>query len=515
MPSWKRAVPAARLCLCVLYLVVLVLLGWVQQTGAVSVESVAEPARVGFGVIGLFGAVGAARDLTLPRRARRAWFAVATAFALLAGSPPVLFVLGLGDSEVGEDVTHTAFVLALLAALRLFPAARAAGRDREKSALDSLTVLVGGSMVIWYTAIGPYLDRHGFSVGGLVTTGLYPLVDLALLCGAARVLLHRAGEPASVPLRALALGSLVFFAGDVVHGHLHAYGHAELHSLWQFACWITADALVAAAALEQCRTPGTARRPGADLRSASYLPFAGAVVAPALMLVTAVQTGELFPWGGLAVGGAVLSALVLFRQALVQRESDERAVTDGLTGLANRNRFRATSHRALARGVRTGRHAAVLVLDLNGFKAVNDTLGHKSGDLVLVEFARLLRRCVPDGGLPARLGGDEFAVVLPDLVSPEQAYAVAGRIAAELAPVIVDGKLIEMAASIGVAVSAPGELTHDEIVHRADVAMYRSKRFAPLTRWAAWQESYERTESYERKQSCPAPTRGERLPAAV
>jgi len=110
---------------------------------------------------------------------------------------------------------------------------------------------------------------------------------------------------------------------------------------------------------------------------------------------------------------------------------------------------------------------------------------------VLVEFAEVLRRCVPSPGLPCRLGGDEFAVVLPDLDHPSQAYEVAGRIAAEMGPVVVDGKLIAMAASIGVAVSAPGELTHDEIVHRADLAMYRAKKFAPQTRWATWQESFE------------------------
>jgi len=194
---------------------------------------------------------------------------------------------------------------------------------------------------------------------------------------------------------------------------------------------------------------------------------------------------------GLALGGAALTGLVLCRHALVRRERDERAVTDGLTCLANRICFQETSHRALADGARTGRYAAVLMLDLNGFKEVNDTLGHKSGDLVLVAFARLLRRCVPPGGLAARLGGDEFAVVLPGLGAPEQAYAVAGRIAAEVTPVVVDGRLVPMTAGVGVAVAGPGELTHDEIVRRAGVAMHRAKRFAPRTRWAAWQESYE------------------------
>jgi diguanylate cyclase (GGDEF)-like protein len=168
-----------------------------------------------------------------------------------------------------------------------------------------------------------------------------------------------------------------------------------------------------------------------------------------------------------------------------------KPATDGLTGLAGRGRFRVDSNRALARGARNGRHSAVLMLGLNGFREVNDALGHEMGDLVLIEFAKVLRGCLPETGRPARLGGDEFAVVLPDLGSPEQAYEVAGRLAATLAPVLVDGHLITLAAGIGVAVSGPGELTHDELVRRAGRAMYQAKRLGPQTRWARWQASYE------------------------
>jgi diguanylate cyclase (GGDEF)-like protein len=308
----------------------------------------------------------------------------------------------------------------------------------------------------------------------------------------ARVLLRGAGASAQRSLRPLVAGVLVLFAGDAVHGYLSGHNHVTLHSPYQFVCWITADALLAAAAIEQALTGTTPAGPRQSLRAARYLPFVAIAMAHALVLAAAAEEGSFYPWGGLAIGSAVLTTVVLWRQILVQRESDERSVTDGLTGLANRARFRETSQRALARDARTGRYSAVLVIDMNGFKQVNDTLGHKLGDLVLVEFAKLLRVSVGSPGLPARLGGDEFAVALPDLVSPEQAYEVAGRLAASMAPVIVDGKLIMMAASIGVAVSAPGELTHDALVHRADLAMYKAKQFAPETRWTAWREAYEK-----------------------
>jgi diguanylate cyclase (GGDEF)-like protein len=484
MRTWKQP---AHLCLALLYALTVLL--W--AAGPFPRAAVAEAGRVVFGLIGLVAAVRAARSPGLVPRARRAWRAVAVSFALLAGSPQVLLVLHAHGFTAGDDVAHVAFVVALLIALQLFPLAASARRDRWKTALDALIVLVGGTMVLWYAAFGPYVARHGLSGTVLVTAALYPLGDLALLFSVARLLLGDAGPSAQRPLRLLAAGALVFFAGDAVHGYLHGHGRVTLHSPWQFVCWITADALLAAAAVAQGRPADRAAGSRPAPSSVRYLPFGAIAVAHLLVLAAAVQEKSFYPWGGLAIGGAVLSAIVLGRQHLVQRESDERAVTDGLTGLANRGRFRETSQRALARGARTGRYSAVLVLDLNGFKQVNDTFGHKAGDLVLAEFAHLLRRAVPEPGLPARLGGDEFAVALSDLGSPEGAYEVAGRIAAAVAPVIVDGKLIDMAASIGVAVSGPGELTHDLLVHRADRAMYKAKQFAPETRWAAWRESFE------------------------
>lgn len=151
--------------------------------------------------------------------------------------------------------------------------------------------------------------------------------------------------------------------------------------------------------------------------------------------------------------------------------------SDPLTGLAGPARFRRASERALAR---PGRHTAVLLLDANRDPSHDDR--------ILVELARVLRSCVRKPAVPFRLGGDGFAAVLPDLDFPEQAYEVAGAIASALSPVIVDGRLTPLSASIGLAVSAPGELTHDELVYCAELAMRRAKRSGPETRWAVWQD---------------------------
>ncbi|WP_308121308.1 diguanylate cyclase domain-containing protein [Paractinoplanes bogorensis] len=476
---------AAHLGLALLYAVVLVASGVALGTGTDAYAKVVEVGRALFGVAGLTAAVLASRVTGLLPRARQAWRAVAVSFAVLMVTPALALITDASGTV--RDITHVAFVGALLVALQLFPLAETSGRERWKTRLDAAVVLVGGSMLMWFLSFGPLAERQTWSAGTVVPGVVLPLVDQALLFSVARALLR--GASAQRALRWLAAGALVLFAGDAVHGYLHSHDLASLHTPWQFLAWLTADALLVAAAVEQWRP--SVRRPRRSYNLVRYLPFAAVAVAHGLMLWAAIDEGTLFPWGGLALGGTVISAIVLTRQTIVQRESDERAVTDGLTGLANRARFRETSNRALARGARTGRYSAVLVIDLNGFKEVNDSLGHKSGDLVLVEFAKALRSCVPAWGLPCRLGGDEFAVVLPDLEFPEQAYDVAGALASTLAPVIVGGRLTPLAASVGIAVSAPGELTHDVIVHRADLAMYRAKRLGPQTRWAVWQESFE------------------------
>lgn len=484
--------PPVHLALGVLYVAVLLLSTAALRGDAAPYEQVAEGARVLFGLIGMVFAIRASRAPALLPRLRLAWRAVIVSLAVLIASP--LLFAGLKAAGIGaaDDVTHVVFVLTLLVALQLFPLTPMNRRDRWKTALDAGTVLAGGVVLLWYVSFGPYLAAHDLSLAVVVAAGVYPIVDLALLFVVARALLRGSDPTARRPLRLLAAGTLVLFAGDGVHGYLRGHGAVEMHSPWQFVCWITTDALLAAAAAEQCRVFAAGPREARiDSGGGRYLSYVAVAMAHALMLIAAIQERNFYPWGGLAIGGTVLSALVLCRQVLVQRESDEQALTDSLTGLANRARFRATSYRNLARNARHGRYSAVLVIDMNGFKEVNDTLGHKSGDLVLVEFAEVLKQCVPASGLPCRMGGDEFSVVLTDLDYPEQAYDVAGRIAAAMGPVAIDNKLISLAASIGVAVSAPGELTHDEIVHRADLAMYRAKGLGPETRWAVWQESLE------------------------
>jgi diguanylate cyclase (GGDEF)-like protein len=134
-------------------------------------------------------------------------------------------------------------------------------------------------------------------------------------------------------------------------------------------------------------------------------------------------------------------------------------------------------HRAATRAERTGRAFAVVLVDMNGLKAVNDTMGHKAGDQLLVEFAAVLRRCVLGSDVVGRLGGDEFALVLQDITNAAGAEAVVRRVLAEMQhSVPLADTLVTLRASFGIAVCRPGETEPDELLHRADLAMYQAKR---------------------------------------
>lgn len=160
----------------------------------------------------------------------------------------------------------------------------------------------------------------------------------------------------------------------------------------------------------------------------------------------------------------------------LEAELTHQALHDPLTGQANRTLFLDRMAHALARGERNGDPTTVLFLDLDGFKTVNDSLGHTAGDRLLSAVADRLNDCVRPSDTIARLGGDEFALLLEE-TGIEGGTRVARRITDTLSsPFLVEGRQVAARASIGIATGHPGQRTADELLRNADLAMYQAKR---------------------------------------
>jgi diguanylate cyclase (GGDEF)-like protein len=175
--------------------------------------------------------------------------------------------------------------------------------------------------------------------------------------------------------------------------------------------------------------------------------------------------------------GDLARGLYEYRKAVESRRTAERraeflANHDMLTGLANRLLFENRLSHELSRSARTGDTVAVFAIDLDGFKSINDRLGHAGGDRVLKHAAKLLSSSVRSDDLVARIGGDEFAVIQVAQSQPAAAEALISRIFKNAAAPSDEGVAIQM--SIGVALSEPGQ-TGDELHERADLALYRAK----------------------------------------
>lgn len=149
---------------------------------------------------------------------------------------------------------------------------------------------------------------------------------------------------------------------------------------------------------------------------------------------------------------------------------------DGLTGLPNRRLLLDRYNQAVAVAARQHRQVALLFLDLDGFKSVNDTYGHAAGDRVLQQVAARLRACTRTSDTACRYGGDEFVILLPQYEGQESAVAVAEKIRANLAaPYAVDGIGISVTASIGMAIYPIDGHEYGDLMQVTDRAMYRSK----------------------------------------
>jgi diguanylate cyclase (GGDEF)-like protein len=241
-------------------------------------------------------------------------------------------------------------------------------------------------------------------------------------------------------------------------------GAVGLAALAYFACTFV---LVGTAVAVHERAPVLA-----TLRKAlPYQAFVNLVLLSAAPLVVVVMARSV-----LLVLLFLLPLAAVYANAAMSLQREHQALHDALTGLPNRTLLTRRTTEALAGVARSGGMAGFLLLDLDRFKEVNDTLGHPVGDGLLRIVAHRLARSVRPGDIVARLGGDEFAVLLPSVKAMTVAREVASRLRAALAePIRLEGMSFEIEASVGIALYPRDATGVDGLLQRADVAMYLAK----------------------------------------
>ena len=376
------------------------------------------------------------------------------------------------------DAGFLVFPVLGLIGLLVRPSSAFAGQGRLRVALDAVLVAASLFVVSWGTALGEVYKAGADSTFAAIVSLAYPGSDLVLLTVTVIVISY-ARTGARLGLLWISAGLVALSVGDSGFAYLTAVDHYGAVNLVD-AGWVAGFLILAVAAVvddvadEDVETPVTPR-------FALLLPFAPATAAILVLLRVAASQRVIDPT--MTVAGAFLVAALIGRQVLVLLENralvgriSHQAFHDVLTGLANRALFSDRLEHALALHRRDMRPVAVLLIDIDDFKTVNDSLGHPAGDELLIRISERLCACVRTGDTVARLGGDEFAVLVED---GGDGLDVAGRLLTSLdLPVLLSGREVQVRASIGVALldAADPPANGTEMLKRADVAMYAAKR---------------------------------------
>jgi diguanylate cyclase (GGDEF)-like protein len=456
------------------------------------------PGAVPLAVVYLAVGGGSATAIALRARPRgtatgRGWALVATGIGLFCVGDLIWYGYDLVlhravPAASAADVFYLAGFPFLASGVLLLVRARTSGQGRD-GWLDGLTLASGMAVLVWKFVLHPTVADTTVPVLDRVVAGAYPVMDVVIFVALARLLLT---ESRALPTyRFLLAGLLLQLGGDLAFALVPSLGTSAGAQPLDWT-WMSSYVLLACAALHPSmrRLAEPVTRPVASLGWVLTLLLAGSLAAAPVVLTVARPAGALdrvvllalFATGVVLVVARLRGLIAekdedLAARSRIQDELAHSADHDALTGLPNRRLFMARLERALDPARSGPGHVAVLFVDLDRFKLINDTAGHHLGDQVLIQVARRLADALRPADTVARFGGDEFTVLCQQVADTAGATAIADRLAAAVAmPVALGDTEIMLAASIGICMTEPGrDRDAATLLRDADAAMYQAK----------------------------------------
>jgi diguanylate cyclase len=376
------------------------------------------------------------------------------------------------------DASFLMFPLGAAAALLLLPGGRS-GRSRT-NLLDGLIVTGSLFVISWVAVLGSVYEAGAADHFAFAVSLAYPVGDLVLVTMTLLVLI-RAHTSQHLTLGLLSAGIGLMALSDSLFAYLTAISAYRTGSMIDVG-WLIAFLLFGLAAMSS-NTAATFDGQAVEVpgRGRLWLPYVPLLLAGAVGLHRTLPGLKSGPVPAVAL---LLVLVVLIRQFITVAENRRLLVTvahqafhDPLTGLANRALFTDRLDHAVHLQQRDQRPLAVLCLDLDDFKLVNDSLGHAAGDGLLVRVAERLIGCLRGSDTVARVGGDEFAVLIDD--GGDSPLAVAERLVEAFgAPFMIDGHALSVRPSVGLATASAvaDGVSAESLLKQADLAMYAAKR---------------------------------------
>jgi diguanylate cyclase (GGDEF)-like protein len=445
-------------------------------------------------------------------RWRAWWIPTGSIVPLLLACTILSYVIGQFIWTVNENVLHAAvlfpswadagylasYPFALLAIL-LLPHQKRSFSSRTRVIFDAVIAMIGVVIFSWYFVLGPTLMHGTDGMLDRLVSALYPLSTLALIF-CLIFLTVRNNQPAMHPII-----QLLFLAFAVIAITDTIYNFQQLHNRYQTGSlldlgWPLGYLLVGLAARALYELPQLEPQTKEMVKNAEHntpwqilIPYAWVPTFGVLLFYIWLHGDHSMLVKGVVTGVVMLLGLMLARQvvavlelhalyanndalALANRQLEIQATHDALTGLPNRSFLQKRLEQEANAAVESNNPTALLLLDLDRFKEVNDTLGHSVGDKLLQKIGSRLQSHLRSNDFIARLGGDEFAIVLPATDAAGAAHVARSLLSALDAPIVVDGRVFSIGGSIGIALTPVHGFDVTTLLRCADVAMYVAKQ---------------------------------------